>query len=624
MTKYLTSGATRAVRDPGITTSSGIIAEIKSKLPAIDVVGETVTLKRAGTVYKGLCPFHAEKTPSFIVTPERETWHCFGCGEHGDIFTFVMRRDGLDFREALERLAEKAGVELSEHTAREDRRKRRLREALESAIAWYREVLLQAHQAERARAYLTERGFSDETLERFTIGYAPNTWDAMTKRLRSKGFTDGELTDAGLASPSTRGGVYDRFRGRIIIPIRDASGRAIGLGGRIMPGAEGPKYLNSPATALFDKGRTLYGIELAKGPIRKEKLAVIVEGYTDVMAAHQAGFGNVVASLGTALTAGQVELANRYADAVALAYDVDLAGEAATQRGLLEELGPVVSKVRVIRIPAGKDPDEFIRTDPEGWRTAVAEAEELLPYFMQRAASEVDMRQAQGRSAYTRRMLDLLRRIPDRVEQDSYVPQLSRLAGIDERVLRDELTRGPRPDPIRGSADVRAAEPEPRLGPLDREALTLLLLNPGLAADLPEGEALPIRDEAGRTLGEAWRHAASEGGGTRDLEAFVAGLDAATADLARSLLSSARARGVRPEAESDREALRVCLLRLRVSETEARMSDLQALIRASAEDDDDTSDIRVLELQFQALTREREQLMSSIRGPALAAGERRS
>jgi DNA primase len=612
------------VRDPGITTSSGIIAEIKSKLPTIDVIGETVTLKRAGTVHKGLCPFHAEKTPSFIVTPERETWHCFGCGEHGDIFTFVMRRDGLDFREALERLAEKAGVELSERTAREDRRKRRLREALESAIAWYREVLLQAHQAEKARAYLVERGFSEETLERFTIGYAPNTWDAMTKRLRSKGFTDGELTDAGLASPSTRGGVYDRFRGRIIIPIRDASGRAIGLGGRIMPGAEGPKYLNSPATALFDKSRTLYGIELAKGPIRKEKLAVIVEGYTDVMAAHQAGFGNVVASLGTALTAGQVELANRYADAVALAYDVDLAGEAATQRGLLEELGPVVSKVRVIRIPAGKDPDEFIRTDPDGWRTAVAEAEELLPYFMQRAAAEVDMRQAQGRSAYTRRMLDLLRRIPDRVEQDSYVPQLSRLAGIDERVLRDELTRGPRPEPIRGSGDGRASEPEPRLGPLEREALTLLLLNPGLAAELPEGEALPIRDEAGRTLGEAWRRTAAEGGGTRDLEAFVASLDAATADLARSLLASARARGVRPDAESDREALRVSLLRLRVSETEARMSDLQALIRASAEDDDDSPDIRVLELQFQALTREREQLMRAIRGPALAAGERRS
>jgi DNA primase len=615
--------APRAREGTPITTSSGIIAEIKTKLPTIDVVGETVALKRAGTVYKGLCPFHAEKTPSFIVTPERETWHCFGCGEHGDIFTFLMRRDGLEFREALERLAEKAGVELSERTAREDRRRKRLREALEAAIAWYREVLLQAHQAERARAYLAERGFDDETLDRFTIGYAPNTWDAMTKRLRSKGFSDAELIDAGLASTSSRGGVYDRFRGRIIIPIRDASGRAIGLGGRIMPDAEGPKYLNSPATVLFDKSRTLYGIDLAKGAIRREKLAVIVEGYTDVMAAHQAGFANVVASLGTALTAGQVELANRYADGVALAYDVDLAGEAATQRGLVEELQGVVSKVRVIRIPAGKDPDEFIRSDPDGWRAAVASAEELLPYFMERAASEVDMRQAQGRSAYTRRMLDLLRRIPDRVEQDSYVPQLSRLASIDERVLRDELSRGPRPmavRPMEGAAG--GADPDARLDPLEREALTLLLLNPGLAAELPEGEPLPVRDEAGRTLGQAWRAAAVQGG-RPDLEAFVAGLDPATADLARSLLATARARGIRPDTATDREALRVCLLRLRVRAAEERLSDLQSLIRDSA-DDTDSTDIRDLEQQFQVLTREREQLMRAMREPAVAAGERRS
>jgi DNA primase catalytic core len=623
LTKYLTS-AQREREGTAITTSSsGIVAEIKAKLPAIEVVGETVVLKRAGTVYKGLCPFHAEKTPSFIVTPERETWHCFGCGKHGDIFTFLRERDGLDFREALQRLAEKAGVELSERSSREDRRKRRLRDALEAAIAWYREVLLQAHQAEKAREYLAERGFTEATLERFGIGYAPNTWEALAKRLRSKGFTDQELTDAGLASPSTRGGVYDRFRGRIIIPIRDASGRAIGLGGRIMPGAEGPKYLNSPATALFDKSRTLYAIDLAKGAIRREKLAVIVEGYTDVMAAHQAGFENVVASLGTALTAGQVELANRYADAVALAYDVDVAGEAATQRGLVEELQGVVSKVRVIRIPAGKDPDEYIRTDPDGWRAAVASAEELLPYFMERAATEVDLRQAQGRSAYTRRMLDLLRRIPDRVEQDSYIPQLSRLSGIDERILRDDLSRGPAPMPVRPSTDGIPLESEPQLNPLEREALTLLLLNPGLAAELPEGVPVPIRDEAGRELASAWRAAVAAGSSRTDLEAWVGGLDPATGDLARSLLASARARGMRPDLETDREALRVSLLRLRIGETESRMSDLQALIHASAEDGE-TTDIRVLEQQFQALTRDREQLMRETRGPAVGAGDRRS
>jgi DNA primase len=289
----------------------------------------------------------------------------------------------------------------------------------------------------------------------------------------------------------------------------------------------------------------------------------------------------------------------------------------------VEELQGVVSKVRVIRIPAGKDPDEYIRTDPDGWRAAVASAEELLPYFMERAASEVDLRQAQGRSGYTRRMLDLLRRIPDRVEQDSYIPQLSRLAGIDERILRDEMTHGPAPIPVRPASNGVATESESQLSPLEREALTLLLLNPSLTADLPEGEWVPIRDEAGRELAHAWRAVVVTGSTRPDLEAWVGGLDAATADLARSLLASARARGLRPNAEADREALRVCLLRLRVGETEARLSDLQALIRATA-DEDDTTDIRSLEQQFQELTRAREQLMRAIREPAVGAGDRRS
>ena len=536
-----------------------------------------------------------------------------------------MRRDGLDFREALERLAERAGVELSERTAAEDRHRKRLRDALEAAIAWYREVLLQAHQAERAREYLAERGFSAETLERFSIGFAPNTWDALTKRLRERGFSEGELSGAGLASPSSRGGVYDRFRGRIIIPIRDASGRPIGLGGRIMPGAEGPKYLNSPATPLFDKSRTLYAIDQAKASIRREKLAVIVEGYTDVMAAHQAGFTNVVASLGTALTQGQVELANRYADAVALAYDVDVAGEAATQRGLLEELGPIVSKVRVIRIPAGKDPDELIRTDPEGWRTAVAEAEELLPYFMQRAAAEVDMRGPQGRSGYTRRMLDLLRRIPDRVEQDSYVPRLAQLAGIDERVLRDELANGGRPIAVRPVAsETPDALEGPQLSTPEREALGLMLMNPGLTAELHDTDRLPFRDESGAALARAWGAAvAAAPDGRPGLEAFVAALDVGTAGLARALLASLRARGVRPDPETDRESLRVSLVRMSVERVEERLADLESLIRA-ASDEAESNDLRELERQFQELTQEREQLVRTMRMPALVAAQGRS
>jgi DNA primase len=612
-------------------TSSGLAADIKSKLPVVDVVGETVALKRAGSAYKGLCPFHAEKTPSFVVSPDRESWHCFGCGEGGDIFTFLMRRDGLDFREALARLAEKAGVELSERTAKEDRRKRRLREALEGAIAWYREVLLQAHQAERARAYLDERGLSAETLERFTIGYAPNTWDALTRRLIGRGFTNDELIGAGLASASNRGGVIDKFRGRIIIPIRDASGRAVGLGGRIMPGAEGPKYLNSPAGPLFDKSRTLYGIDLAKNAIRREKLAVIVEGYTDVMAAHQAGFANVIASLGTALTAGQIELATRYADGVALAYDVDLAGEAATQRGLLEELGPdqSVSKVRVVRIPAGKDPDELIRTDPDAWRSAVAEAKPVIEYFIDRTAADVGLDSVAGKRELTGRVLALLKRVGDPIERNLYLQRLAQLVGVEERVLADALQRepvrrtGPRPTVPPAEAPIRA-----HLPPLEVEALSLLLRYPGLARDLPD-DGLPLRDATAVSLAAAWRaHLAQANGTATDaaaLERFVAGLDPATAELARDLLARLSFADAEQQLDADtaQRVLRTTLLRLRIQRLDEDLRDGRLLLE-EAQRDGDEARLETIEKRLIQLGREKAEATREMHEPAEAAGVRRS
>ena len=616
-------------------TSSGLAAEIKSKLPVVDVVGETVALKRAGSAFKGLCPFHAEKTPSFVVSPDRETWHCFGCGEGGDIFTFLMRRDGLDFREALARLAEKAGVELSERTAKEDRHKRRLREALEGAIAWYREVLLQAHQAEKARAYLEERGFTPETLERFAIGYAPNTWDALTRRLIGRGFKNEELIGVGLASASNRGGIIDKFRGRIIIPIRDASGRPVGLGGRVMPGSDGPKYLNSPAGPLFDKSRTLYGIDLAKNAIRREKLAVIVEGYTDVMAAHQAGFANVVASLGTALTSGQIELATRYADGVALAYDVDLAGEAATQRGLLEELGPdqSVSKVRVVRIPAGKDPDELIRTDPDAWRRAVAEAKPVIEYFIDRTAADVGMDTVAGKRELTGRVLALLKRVGDPIERNLYLQRLAQLVGVEERILSDALQREPvrrataRPPRLDGG-DGGGVPVRAHLAPLETEAMSLLLRFPGLAAELPDGP-LPLRDATASALAEAWRAHLGEANGAAQsgaaLEAFVGGLDPATAELARDLLARIAAAGEQEalDAETAQRSLRITLLRLRIQRLDEDLRDGRLLLE-EAQRDGDKARLEAIEQQLIQLGREKAEATREMHEPAEMAGVRRS
>jgi DNA primase len=426
--------------------------------------------------------------------------------------------------------------------------------------------------------------------------------------------------------------VIDKFRGRIIIPIRDASARAVGLGGRIMPGADGPKYLNSPAGPLFDKSRTLYGLDLAKAAIRREKLTVIVEGYTDVMAAHQAGFANVVASLGTALTRGQIELATRYADGIALAYDVDLAGEAATQRGLLEELGPdqSVSKVRVVRIPSGKDPDELIRNDPEAWRTAVAEAKPVIEYFMERTADEVDLNSITGKRELTGRALALLKRVGDPVERSLYLQRLARMVNVEERVLLEALAREPvRRAPRLAPVPVGPGAPTPALdglGPLEREAVSLLLRYPSLAAELPTGEPLPFRDAATSALISAWRERVGEGATTAaDLEAFVAGLDPVTAGLARDLLAHLAANGNAAPLDPGeaRAQLRTCLLRLRAARIEEAIHDGQLLL-AEAQRDDDAGELETLKQQINQLGREKADLNKAMETPAQAAGVRRN
>ena len=479
----------------------GVAAEVKSKLTVVDVVGETVQLKKAGTTLKGLCPFHGEKTPSFIVTPARETWHCFGCGEGGDIFSFVMRRDGVAFPEALRRLAQRAGVEIDERTTREDAHRKRLHEVLDTAFAFYHAVLMNSETGAPALAYLRGRGFTDESIERAQLGFAPPDWDALVRTLeRKRQIGPAELTEVGLAMPRRSGrGVYDRFRGRVLFPIRDATGNSTGLGGRILPAAaptagdrapttgeqpgameparaggpvpdpDGPKYLNSPATPLFDKSRTLYPLDRAKAAIRKSGIAVIVEGYTDALMAHQAGFDNVVASLGTALTPGQVALLTRYAaKKIVLAYDVDPAGERAGTLGVtaLEQLtrqlaatdaGVELDEVRVARLPDGKDPDEVIRDAPDTWREAIRTAAPIVEYLIEFHARSADLRTTGGRARFIDAILPTLRTVRNPVLRDGYLQQLRQVSGVEERVLLESLHRAPEA-PRGGSAGAGPGE----------------------------------------------------------------------------------------------------------------------------------------------------------------------
>jgi DNA primase len=473
----------------------GVAAEVKSKLSVADVVGETVGLKKAGTTYKGLCPFHGEKTPSFVVTPHRESWHCFGCGLGGDIFSFVMQRDSVTFPEALRTLATRAGVEIDERSKREDTHRARLRQVLDHAIAFYHAVLLHSNAGKEALDYLRGRGFTDETIAVHQLGWAPGGWDQMTRTLGTKReVRPDELVEVGLASPRQggRGGVYDKFRSRVLFPIRDQNGHAVGLGGRLLAG-EGPKYLNSPTTPLFDKSRTLYLIDKAKGPIRKSGQAVIVEGYTDALMAHQAGFENVVASLGTALTAGQVALLTRYATRIALAYDVDAAGEKAgtlgvtALAGLIAQLqadtsGVKLEDVRVARLPDGKDPDEVVRESPAAWEAAVAKAKPLVEYLIDHHAGRFDLKTSSGRIGFVESVMPALRGIADPLRRDEALGAVHSVSGVEERTLRQILER-----PDRNPMNQGRSSGQAHAGAQGESRITA-------DAVLSSPDALPIRD----------------------------------------------------------------------------------------------------------------------------------
>ena len=555
----------------------GVAAEVKSRLNVVDVVGETVSLKKAGTTYKGLCPFHGEKTPSFVVTPARDTWHCFGCGLGGDVFSFVMQRDSLPFPEALKLLAGRAGVELDERTRRDDVRKARLREVMEAAIAFYHAVLTGSKVGKPALDYLHGRGFNDHTIEMFQLGWAPAGWDTMSRALQERRqIRPDELAEVGLTSPRQSGrGAYDKFRERMIFPIRDQNGGPVGLGGRILvaDGDEGkdhgPKYLNSPATALFDKSRTLYLIDRAKGAMRKNGQAVIVEGYTDALMAHQAGFNNVVASLGTALTPGQVALLTRYAKRIALAYDVDPAGEKAgtfgvqALEGLIGQLaaddsGVELDEVRVVRLPDGKDPDEVVRAEPDRWREEVRTAEPIVDYLIDFHARQFDLKTASGKSRFVAAVMPTVRAVPNPVMRDAYLGRVRQVSGVEERVLLEVLHQPVR-TPSRSEARARAdtgritadsvtsspdalpvAEIVRAITKGERDLLRLMLLIPGeqlRVVDRLEPGQLPstVARELFRAI--ALQREPNDKGVQPpfDSAALIAGLDDETAALARAL-----------------------------------------------------------------------------------------
>lgn len=489
-----------------------VIEEIKSRLDVVELISESVSLRRTGKNYIGFCPFHSNtRTPSFVVFPESGTWRCFGqCNEGGDIFAFIMKKEGVDFSQALQILAQKAGVTLKpltpqEAAAREEHES--LRAILEDAVTFYRHQLLNTAAGRQALTYLRGRGLNDDTLEAFGIGYAPNRWDALLQHFTAKRVDPQDLFQVGLLGEGPEGRLYDRFRHRLMIPIRDEQGRMAGFGARILDPNDVPKFLNSPQTPLFDKGRLLYGLDRARRAIREADQAVLVEGYLDVLALHQAGFYNVISPMGTALTEQQLFLLKRYTKRLVLALDADAAGEKATLRGLevarqamdhnqelffdshglLRFEARLQADIRVATLPPGLDPDEVVQKDPQQWQQLIATAQPIVVHVMETLAAQRDLNDPKQKNEIASRVLPLIREIPNPLERDTYLQHLARLLRVDERALMSSLaatrktTRRPKKsEPAATQAAPSLATHAQSLLSLEQHILGLLLRFPDL------------------------------------------------------------------------------------------------------------------------------------------------
>jgi len=418
---------------------SDAVTEVKAKLLIEDVISEYVQLKRSGRNLKGHSPFGAEKTPSFMVSPDKQIWHDFSSGKGGDMFTFIQEVEGLDFKETLELLARKAGVDLEQFKGKStnnSKEKERLYEVIDLSARFYQAQLKNSKQA--LEYILKKRAFTKETVLLFRLGYSPNTGDALYTFLRTKGYSDQEMTRAGLITKRYRG-PGDMFRGRLMVPLSDAQGRVVGFTARqLVDDKESPKYINTPSTLLYDKGRQVYGLHLAKDAIRKAGYSVVTEGNLDVIASHQAGVKNVVASAGTALTEYHLKDLNRYAGDIRFAFDADRAGMNATERAipLAQKIGVNVS---IITIPDGKDPDDLVREDPKIWQSVIESHQYAVDWLIDRYRAIFDITSGKGKREFTDVVLSVIRGLTDQVEQDHYTSELAKIIGVSHEAMRAKL-----------------------------------------------------------------------------------------------------------------------------------------------------------------------------------------
>lgn len=422
--------------------------EIKAKLDIADIVGEYINLKAAGSNFRGLCPFHNEKTPSLMVSPDKQIWHCFGCGKGGDLISFVMGMEGLDFVEALKFLAPRAGVVIDNKNFSDNSQKNRLLQIMELSRKYYHFILKSGKASKenikKIKEYLSDRGLSEEAIDFWQIGYSLNNYDDLLNFLRSKKFHDDEILAAGVTFKSEKGKHFNRFRDRIMFPINDISGNTIAFTARINPFALDDKglgkYINSPQGLIYDKSKILFALDKAKTAIREKDEIILVEGQMDAISCHEAGFKNVVAVSGTALTSAHLALIKRYTKNIVLAFDQDSAGATATDRGIIEALKSDF-KLRVASFSEGKDPDEIIKENPEIFKKGLEEAKNIMLYYIDKEFKNIDINDLNQKNKATHKILEIIAKLYNKVEQDFWIKELLTLTGVDEVFLREELNK---------------------------------------------------------------------------------------------------------------------------------------------------------------------------------------
>ena len=462
---------------------SNEIEEIKSKLDIVEFISEYLRLMPAGTNFKANCPFHNEKTPSFMVNRERGIWRCFGCGEGGDALEFLMKIENIPFPEALKVLAQRTGVTLSRQRPEASTGKNRLYDLCLLAANYWHKVLLDSPRSVTVRDYLVKRGLSEETIDDFKIGYAIESWDNLLQFLLKRGYSEKEIAAAGLTVLKDRGGYYDRFRDRLMFPIWDYHGRIIGFGGRALSSDEAAKYINTPQSEIYNKSEVLYGLYQAKQEIKKADVTILVEGYMDVIPSHQAGIRNVVSISGTALTEEQIRILMRYSPNLAIALDRDEAGKAAALRSIDLALS-LEMNVQVISVPYGKDPGECVKNNPDDWVRAISEAKEAMEYFFDEVREGKDPGNSADRKIIVKSMLEKISRLGSEVDRDFWIKRVAQDLSLSEPLLREAYGR------IRPLKAKKSALPSAKIDttPLQvdwetaifQRLLSILIVQPGL------------------------------------------------------------------------------------------------------------------------------------------------